>query len=510
MTWQADLRRPVKFGCPWHGLVSGGVLTLPNSATKTWVNPTFHSNTDVVRLATPPSVSNDAADTAAGREWRNYALVTGLNRIFYGKSLGPYRWVYVPSAGNALLMRIALQSCTANASGGAISLTIGVKHMAFDGTTDTERTFTASLSNIGQGQWGGSDLSITHNYPTTEVLVHAQSETGAKALLEIIKDSMPIGFIEATITGTDKDTLSVGLAVAQSRDDVLFRDATYSCSAPGINGAISGEYIQRFTLGGYYSGDALAWMQFKMTCTHSYTASSTYDVPASGCATGDCSVVYHLLDEMDYLVGGVSVAHAEWRRDYSQSGSYSGDEFGCYQTGSTSDYSSYTGVDGVETVLVNYSIAVGGCPAGSSYTDCDAFVNDPSADWVAADKSTLLSTFANLMSQNMGETNISSYAYLHPGPMIFGDTANGRPHPVVGVPSNACTPLLHKHGRMGMLAEHIGGSGVYLRGAVTQGGFVTATATLADWNAVKSLRLAYQPVTNALSWNQTSTLQGYV
>lgn len=506
MTWQADLSRPIKFGCPWHGLVSGGVLTLPNSSTKAWVNPTFHSNTDVVRQSSPPSVSNDAADTAAGREWRNYALVTGLNRVFYGKSLGPYRWVYVPSAGNALLMRIALVSCTGNSSGGAISLTIGVKRMAFDGTTDTERTFTASLSNIGQGQWAVSDLSITHSFPATEVLVHAQSETGAKALLEIIKDSMPIGFIEATITGTDKDTLSVGLAVALSRDNTLYRAATVSYSGTeNYNGAYNCEYIQRFTMGGYYSGEALAWMQFQMTCTAIYSASdSCATSPPESCA---CSVTYNLLDEMDYLVGGASVAHAEWGWDYAQSATYNalGEA-----SGTTVQYASYTDLDGTEHVTLNSSTP-GSCSGSGGAYDYATLIGAASSAWVAEDKSNILPTFSALMSQNLGDAHISSYAYLHPGAAIKASAYTwGRPSQTSGVPSTACTPLLHKHGRQGMLAEHIGGSGVYLRGAVTQGGFVTATATLADWNAVKTLRLAYQPVTNALRWNQTSTLQGYV
>lgn len=68
------------FGQPYHGLWKSGSISLPNSSSKTCPAP---SNGGVVWLKVPgqPAVSrtNDelASDSAAGREWRNYGLISG-------------------------------------------------------------------------------------------------------------------------------------------------------------------------------------------------------------------------------------------------------------------------------------------------------------------------------------------------------------------------------------------------------------------------------------------------
>ena len=94
-------------GCPWHGRVAGGVLTLPNAQTMAapqpggtalatwyagavWVqqHPAAGSSLQTLSFG----ATRDAADAAAGRRWLNYALLSGESQLFYGKPLNGWLW----------------------------------------------------------------------------------------------------------------------------------------------------------------------------------------------------------------------------------------------------------------------------------------------------------------------------------------------------------------------------------------------------------------------------------
>jgi hypothetical protein len=68
------------WGLSFHGLWKGGSITLPNSSTKTCPAP---GNGGVVLLKVPGkaavsrTTTEQTGDTAAGREWRNYGLISG-------------------------------------------------------------------------------------------------------------------------------------------------------------------------------------------------------------------------------------------------------------------------------------------------------------------------------------------------------------------------------------------------------------------------------------------------
>lgn len=77
---ELGLDRIKTFGQPYHGLWKAGSIALPNSTSKTCPAP---ASGGVVLLRVPgqPAVSRTApelaADAAAGREWRNYGLISG-------------------------------------------------------------------------------------------------------------------------------------------------------------------------------------------------------------------------------------------------------------------------------------------------------------------------------------------------------------------------------------------------------------------------------------------------
>jgi len=286
-------KRVSKFGCPWHGKLESTTLTLPDSTTKTWVAATGHGGIDVVQPAGVGSTSNDAADTAAGREWRNYALISGESRVFYGKVLGFNRWVYVPAQGNAFHCRIISGTGTGNSSDGSASLTIGVRRMAIDGTSDAERSISISLSPIGQKQISGADVSLRLD-------VHTQSSSGAKVLLSVQRSTgnnkAALGWLILSLEGTTKAGITATLAVWKTRIQ------THIYSQGGSSTYTGPVY--------FYSPNKTAW-----PCTHDIHSSMEY--VASGYFDGEVAKPISFLRAMTD-VGSNDDAHLYTETDQVQ------------------------------------------------------------------------------------------------------------------------------------------------------------------------------------------------
>ena len=103
---------PKRLGQPYHGLLRGGVLTLSNGRQIAWP---FIGNaaSDPVSTAgdcyvlrvpgTPPVTlppAELAAEAAAGREWRSYALLNGVGRSYGGIPVGIKAWLYAAPDGS--------------------------------------------------------------------------------------------------------------------------------------------------------------------------------------------------------------------------------------------------------------------------------------------------------------------------------------------------------------------------------------------------------------------------
>lgn len=90
------------WGWPWHGRVdTAGNLYLPNGQTVPYPGPAGHSSFFTYRVRVPGvlpvtrSSEELAADTAAGREWRDEAILGGTT--LYGRNLAG--WVYCAPDG---------------------------------------------------------------------------------------------------------------------------------------------------------------------------------------------------------------------------------------------------------------------------------------------------------------------------------------------------------------------------------------------------------------------------
>lgn len=109
---ELGLDRIKTFGQPYHGLWKAGSIALPNSTSKTCPAP---AGGGVVLLRVPgqPAVSRTApelaADATAGREWRNYGLISGgrygASEPIYGPP-GTAAVIFIDAAKVTWLMHI--------------------------------------------------------------------------------------------------------------------------------------------------------------------------------------------------------------------------------------------------------------------------------------------------------------------------------------------------------------------------------------------------------------------
>lgn len=110
--WRTPLppaSRPIRIGQPYHGLLRGSVLSLSTGGTLQWLDgsvPDPDSTSGdcyVLRVPGTPAVGlapgEVAAEAAAGRQWRDYALLTGRARAYAGIAVGSKAWLYADAEG---------------------------------------------------------------------------------------------------------------------------------------------------------------------------------------------------------------------------------------------------------------------------------------------------------------------------------------------------------------------------------------------------------------------------
>lgn len=98
---QGKYRKFHNLGLSFHGLATNGILALPNGGTMPV--PVANGPSLVVQHPSAPGVTRtaeeQAADTAQGREWRTYGLLSGPQRYLGGQGLGGGGWIYIDPAG---------------------------------------------------------------------------------------------------------------------------------------------------------------------------------------------------------------------------------------------------------------------------------------------------------------------------------------------------------------------------------------------------------------------------
>lgn len=224
------------WGCPWHGPVQGGSLTLPNAATMAYPQPPAktaviggiitaipdtHGSTYRVAVPGVPLVPPAAEDVAAGREWRNEATLSGGRLQLYGKSLTG--WIYVDPAGARWLVRCAqLDENVLNSTASPLALTVTLSRFGDLGVAPEQYSYPLTITD-----WGIDSGSLPS---TVRVLVDDVRGDGAAAVVMVHQRSFDVGstqdvrrahsFLELTIVGPGSEAL-LAIGIVRTRSQVI-------------------------------------------------------------------------------------------------------------------------------------------------------------------------------------------------------------------------------------------------------------------------------------------------
>lgn len=241
------------FGNPYHGPVQGGVLTLPNSATKTWPQPGTAAPdlAGMVHLVKRPgqpdvvrSVEELAADAAAGREWRNAALLSGSGMQLHGQDVNG--WIYVDPAGDRWLVQFTTNPATVAYSFTDPDIELSFKFSRFGvfGQSALETTEIVSISGYGQSGPSFKGFLVSQSPTQLEdvvsgrLMVDSITPDGSKVALMLHRQKFyigpddppdptddalyrhPVGWLQLAISGPGSAP-TLTLSVLKNRDETL-------------------------------------------------------------------------------------------------------------------------------------------------------------------------------------------------------------------------------------------------------------------------------------------------
>lgn len=221
------------WGCPWHGPVQGGQLTLPNAATKAYPQPAGLSVSgqgpvpdrygETHRLAVPgvPVVERtseeQAADAAAGWQWRNEAILSGAQQELFGRALAG--WIYVAPDGSRWRVQCVALNENTDHTIGPITLTVTLSRFGDFGKAAEQYSYAVSLTDWGTA-YGAAPTKA-------RLMIDAIKPDGSAAIVMVherqiaqLQIRWPHAFLELTISGHAASAV-VSIAVVRNRAQVL-------------------------------------------------------------------------------------------------------------------------------------------------------------------------------------------------------------------------------------------------------------------------------------------------
>ncbi|WP_375738079.1 hypothetical protein [Pseudomonas boanensis] len=228
------MTKPV-WGCPWHGPVRGGVLTLPNGETMAWPQPSAHYDTISGNFTAIPDTWGDAhlikvpgvaevvrsaeelaADAVAGRQWHNTAGLSGDRHDLWGRALDG--WIYIDPNGVRWLVRCTnLDENTVRSFGTAWSGTVTLKRFGEFGVAAESHSYSVSSGWGVDGPAPPSSgrlrlESIKPDGSAAILMVHQRRMTSTETQIR-----WPYSFLEMTISGPgEAATVTCGVVKART------------------------------------------------------------------------------------------------------------------------------------------------------------------------------------------------------------------------------------------------------------------------------------------------------
>ena len=211
-------------GLPFHGLWKDGAITLPNDETKTCPAP-VNGACVLVKVPDQPAVTRSteeaAADAAAGREWRNYGLISGGR---YGGSAALYAdgaatIFYIASTKKRWLVKIEKSSGTTG------RFTFKVKRFGhIDGTTEG---WSAAVAVTFPDQFW------SQIYAFDKLVTISQNSRGSESVI-----GNSVALLKVTISGdVDLGVAGFGLSITSELIEYRYRlciDRTIDTTVVGV------------------------------------------------------------------------------------------------------------------------------------------------------------------------------------------------------------------------------------------------------------------------------------
>ena len=211
-------------GNPFHGLVKGGQLTLPNGATMPYPQPVGEhwkkGSTELIKHPNAPGITRtpeqQAEDTAAGLEWWDRAILSG-NQL-YGKELPG--WIYIDPNGDRWLVTTTLSS--AHLSGGVCTVTLA--RFGVLGGEPESYAYSVTVPNMGQATPAisgttGTRVKRYHSSPAGESAVFEVALEYSQGY-ELFWRWRAVGWVEVTLSWAGA-SCAVAIAVRKTRAQTL-------------------------------------------------------------------------------------------------------------------------------------------------------------------------------------------------------------------------------------------------------------------------------------------------
>lgn len=276
------MSRPV-WGVPWHGRIGGEQLALPNGLSMTWPQPggvdlvvsgktlKYYENAGYTYLQKMPgtpavvrSPEEQAEDQAAGRQWKDAALISGPlgSSCLHSKQVGG--WIYAAPDGSRWLITGAAGDASWHATGG-VGYRLGISRFGDFGRAAEAYSSTIGLTTaqMGQETWQTTKSPYEVRFARVEsihpdgraaiVRLHSVEVRSTFSGSSVTRKDIALGFLLISLSGTPgvdfAATLTVLRTAAQTAGTTSNKEAAYSVVQFGM--AITGRSVADYTDNNY-------------------------------------------------------------------------------------------------------------------------------------------------------------------------------------------------------------------------------------------------------------------
>lgn len=186
------------FGCPYHGLVEGGKLTLPTGEKIDYPQPGGVQQAGRTLLIQPTWALGGTASQSQinkGLHWGKYAILGGENAVLHGTALGEGCWLWAEAPGK--VWKVDASGLLTGDPTAQEGTTIGIQLTRFgwlgELPADEERERTISvvfptLQHSGTNDYDNMPYTYNNDFPRKCLLADTHPQDGHRALFSIVLD----------------------------------------------------------------------------------------------------------------------------------------------------------------------------------------------------------------------------------------------------------------------------------------------------------------------------------